>query len=180
MIGRQLCVVSCMFFIARITAVRMDEGDENIFGVSDGVQALFNTGLLGAVIVAIIGSVSWRLLASAFPMAFINNPINYILLRLCLFLELTGLLHGAWVLAAIHKKLAGFQRDEFYIGTAEERAAKDLLDGDKSVTSAGHPIPEWGVGENPVESTNDKTLLPEKGVHSDEEAEETDQAPESV
>jgi hypothetical protein len=34
-----------------------------------------------------------------------------------------------------------------------------------------------GVGENPVESTNNKTLLPEKGVHSDEEAEETtDQA----
>jgi len=152
MIGRQLCVVSCMFFIARITAVRVPEGEENIFGVSDGAQKLFNTGLLGAVIVAIIGSISWRLLASAFPIAFLSNPLTYILFRFCLFLEMTGLLHGAWVLAAIHKKIAGFQRDEVYIGTAEERAEKFPDNSKKVPRGAGHPVPVLDVGENPIDS----------------------------
>jgi hypothetical protein len=178
MIGRQLCVVSCMFVIARITAVRMEDGDDNIFGVSDGTQSLFNTGLLGALIVAIVGSVSWRLLASAFPMAFLNNPITYVLLRLCLFLELTGLLHGAWVLAAIHKKIAGFQRDEVYIGTAEERAEGKTPDNRSICSDVGHPIPEWEIGENPIEEWTESHAQPqvskvledvEKGEGTDEE-----------
>merc|ERR1712127_1179184 len=124
MIGRQLCVVSCMFFVARVTSVDV-KGGENVFGVPDGVQQLFNTGLLGALMLTIIGSISWQLVASAFPIAFLSNPITYVLLRWCLFLESTGICQGAWVLADIHKKIAGFQRDEVYIGTAEERAAQE-------------------------------------------------------
>ncbi len=135
MIGRQLCVVSCMLFVARITNIDMEKGDEdvnnNLFGVSDGVQSLLNTGLLGAIMSTILGSISWQLVASAFPIAFLSNPLTYILLRICLLLEATGICQGAWVLAAIHKKAAGFQRDEVYIGTAEERAE---LDDDKDTT----------------------------------------------
>ena len=153
MVGRQLCVVSCMFIIARIASVSMKEGESNLFGVSDATQGLFSTGLLGALIVAIIGSITWRLLASAFPLFFLANPACYILLRWCLLLEYTGILHGAWVLAAIHKKLAGFQRDEVYIGTAEERAAQNLADKSKNVpVGAGHPVPSVDVGENPIDS----------------------------
>lgn len=44
LVGRQLCVVSCMFFIARITAVRFNEGDANIFNVPDWVQEIFTLG----------------------------------------------------------------------------------------------------------------------------------------
>ena len=146
MIGRQLCVVSCMFFVARVTSV--DTGDAgNVFGVSDGLQELFNTGMLGALIVTIIASISWQLVASAFPMLFLNNPMTYFLLVLCLGLEATGLCNAAWVLAAIHKKIAGFQRDEVYIGTAEERAAKNLAD--KSIPSGvGHMYKLPGFAEH--------------------------------
>jgi Silicon transporter len=152
MIGRQLSVVSCMFFVARISSVSMSENDPNMFGVSDGIQKLFNTGLLGAVIVALLGSIPWRLIASAFPMVFVNNPIVYIFLRICLFFEMTGICSGAWVLAAIHAKLEGFQRDEVYIGTAEERAAKGMDDDDlKSVGSAGPHMYEVGPHPQTVE-----------------------------
>ena len=141
MIGRQLCVVSCMFFVARITSVEIEDGEENIFGVSDGVQKLFDTGLLGAVITTIVGSISWQLVASAFPLAFLSNPLVFVLLRLCLLLESTGICHGAWVLAAIHKKIAGFKRDEVYIGTAEERAARKKGDNSAQLRSGpGHPL----------------------------------------
>ena len=128
MIGRQLSVVSCMFFVARVTSVSIKEGDENLFGVSDGVQGLFNTGLLGALFLTIVGSITWQLVASAFPLAFLSNPLVYVFLRVCLFFEMTGICSGAWVLAAIHSKIAGFQRDEVYIGTAEERAKKNMGD----------------------------------------------------
>ena len=133
MVGRQLCVVSCMFFVARVTSVSIGDDQENIFGAPEWLQGFYNTGLLGALMLTILGSISWQLVASAFPFAFISSPITYVLLRWCLFLEATGICQGAWVLAAIHKKIAGFQRDEVYIGTAEERAQQDMGDGDAPI-----------------------------------------------
>ena len=49
MVGRQLCVVSCMFFVARVTSLSIPDGEENVFGVSDGIQSFFNLGFLGAL-----------------------------------------------------------------------------------------------------------------------------------
>ena len=142
MVGRQLCVVSCMLFIARVTSVDVaDDGSENVFGASEGFQALFNTGLLGAFITTIVASISWQLVASAFPMAFLSNPITYFLLRWCLLLESTGICAGAWVIAAVHKKFAGFQRDEVYIGTADSRSKMDMSDHAENLPiGVGHPV----------------------------------------
>jgi silicon transporter len=142
MVGRQLCVVSCMLFIARVTSVDVAaDGSENIFGASNGFQELFNTGLLGAFITTIVASISWQLVASAFPIAFLSNPITYILLRWCLLLEATGICAGAWVIAAVHKSISGFQRDEVYIGTAESRAKMDMSDHSARMNvGPGHPV----------------------------------------
>ena len=130
MVGRQLCVVSCMFFVARVTTVSIPEGGDNIFNVPHGLQKFFNLGFLGALITTIIGSISWQLVAATFPIAFLSNPLTYILLRICLLLEGTGLCQASWVMAAVHKKIANFQRDEIYIGTAEERASKKIENND--------------------------------------------------
>jgi hypothetical protein len=89
------------------------------------------------------------LVASAFPIAFLSSPFTYFFLRICLFLEATGLCSGAWVLAAIHKKIAGFQGDEIYIGTAEERAAKGKGDNEESLHfGTGHLFKLPGFAEN--------------------------------
>ncbi|CAB9499993.1 expressed unknown protein [Seminavis robusta] len=129
MIGRQLCVVSCMFFIARVTSLDIDpEGGDTLWGVKPGTQKFLNMGFLGALITTIVASIAWQLVASAFPIAFLSNPFTYIFLRICLFLEATGICNGAYVIAMIHKHFAGFQRDEVYIGTAEERAEKAKRD----------------------------------------------------
>ena len=127
MIGRQLTVVSFMFFVARVS-VKMAENAGNLFGVKDGIQALFDSGLLGALFFTIVGSISWQLVAAAFPIAFMSNPVTYILLRIALAIEFTGVCNGAWVLAAIDVKVRGFQRDEAYLGTAEEREAENMGD----------------------------------------------------
>jgi len=128
MIGRQMCVTLCFFIIARVTTVKLKDGDPNIFGVSDVAQKFFETGLLGALITTIVASIAWQLIASAFPMAFLSTPVTYVLLRFCLGLEWTGLCQGSWVVARAHRKLVKFKRDEVYIGTAEERAAKCAAD----------------------------------------------------
>ena len=60
-IVRQFCVVSCFFVIARVTTLDVAEDEDYIFGFSDGLQAFFNTGLLGAIIIMIVGSISWQL-----------------------------------------------------------------------------------------------------------------------
>jgi len=141
MIGRQLCVVSCMFFIARVTSldIDVDEGDETLWGISNGAQKFLNLGFLGALITTIVASIAWQLVASAFPIAMLSNPFTYIFLRVCLFLEGTGICNGSYVIAWVHKKIAGFQRDEVYIGTAEERRQKMQADNyDALRFGAGH------------------------------------------
>jgi len=153
MVGRQMCVTLCFFIIARVTTIKLNEGDENIFGYNDGVQTFFETGLLGALITTIVASIMWQLVASAFPMAFLSTPLTYILLRWCLFLEWTGVCQGSWVFAMIIRKAVGYKRDEVYIGTAEERAARAKQDPAKSAdneeynkAAPGHLYPkELGV-----------------------------------
>merc|ERR1711997_1152504 len=144
-----LCVVSCMFFVARVTSVRLAEGDPNVFGISDGFQSFLGLGFLGALITTILGSISWQLVASAFPIAFLSSPITYILLRWCLGLEATGICQGAWVLAAIHRKISGFQRDEVYIGTAEERKKQAMGDDQNQLPmGTGHMVKLPGFADN--------------------------------
>jgi len=123
MIGRQMCVTLCFFIVARVTSVEIEDGESNIFNAPDGLQGFYNTGLLGALITTICASITWQLIASAFPMAFLSTPLTYVLLRFCLFLEWTGLCQGSWVVARVHRKLVGFKRDEVYIGSSQERAA---------------------------------------------------------
>merc|ERR1712194_790811 len=144
MVGRQMCVTLCFFIIARVTTIKLNEGDENIFGYDDSVQTFFETGLLGALITTIVASIMWQLVASAFPMAFLSNPLTYVLLRWCLFLEWTGLCQGSWVFAMILRKAIGYKRDEVFIGTAEERAANAAKDPSKSADNEEYEKVEPG------------------------------------
>ena len=143
MVGRQVTVTLCFFVIARVTTLNVKIGeDPNIFGVSDGLQEFFNLGFLGAIITTILGSISWQLVASAFPIAFLSNPIVFIMLNIVLAIEATGICAASWFFGSIHKKVAGFQMDEVYVGTAEERAAG------KHPDHSIHPGREFGMGTN--------------------------------
>merc|ERR1719276_285399 len=136
-----MTVTLCFFVAARVTTLDIKVGeDPNVFGVSDGLQEFFNLGFLGAIITTILGSISWQLVASAFPIAFLSNIFVFILLNIALAIEFTGICAASWFFGSIHKKIAGFQLDEVYVGTAEERAA-----GGKADTSI-HPGREFNMG----------------------------------
>jgi len=138
MVGRQMTVTLCFFVIARVTTLNVVPGTgENVFGVSDGMQEFFNLGFLGAIITTILASIAWQLVAGAFPIAFLSNPLVLVFLRIALAIEATGICAGAWFLAKIHKNISGFQFDEVYVGTPEEqRAASEHMkkDSDEKAT----------------------------------------------
>jgi hypothetical protein len=129
LIGRQILVTGCTFIVARITAVDVDvDTDRNIFGVSDPLQTFFNTGLLGAIITTIMASLIWRIIAASYPIVFLSNPIVYILIRLCLYIEMSGICSSAWILAYVHTKLMNYKNDEIYMsGSHDENDDNDEL-----------------------------------------------------
>lgn len=116
LIGRQIFVAALMFIVARIATVNVKKGEPTIFGVSEGFQNFINTGLLGSVILTIIGSLAWRIIASSFPVAFMSNPLIYVILRITLFLDMIGIASASWLLALINKQVVNYKRDEEYIG----------------------------------------------------------------
>lgn len=121
LVGRQIFQTILMFVIARITTLDVGDGDDSIFGVGKGLQLFFNTGVLGALISTIVASLSWRILASTFPIAFLASPFANITIRFCLFVEHTGICSVSWILAAVHRKLARLQVDEIYVGRPADR-----------------------------------------------------------
>ena len=163
MIGRQLTVVFSFFLVASITGLNITPGEgNNIFGIKDGAQAFLNYGFHGAVITTILASISWQLAASAYPIAFLNNPATYVLLCVALFLEWTGLCSGAWVLARIMKSVTKYQYDEMYVGTPEERLANNHGDKDMTIAQdvghlagggfAGHLVGSHDALDGPIQS----------------------------
>ena len=53
-------------------------------------------------------------------------------------MEATGICNGAWVLAAIHRRISVLEKDEVYIGTAEERKAR-MVQGEQSGKQSTQP-----------------------------------------
>lgn len=119
LIGRQVFVAALMFIVAKIATIKIDKGEENIFGVSDGLQKFFDTGLLGAIVLTIIGSLIWRVIASSLPLAFMSNPAINVIIRICLIIEKSGICSAAWVFAHIHKTLCKYQEDDNYLRGAK-------------------------------------------------------------
>ena len=129
MIGRQLTVVFSFFLVGSITGLNIAPGEgNNIFGISDAAQEFLNFGFHGAVITTILASITWQLAATAFPIAFLNNPVTYLLLLVALFLEFVGICAGAWVIARVLKRACGYEYDEVYVGTPEERLRQGRSD----------------------------------------------------
>ena len=116
LMGRQIFQTVVLFMIAKIISIRVTDSDENIFGVSDGLQKFFNFGVLGAFLSTILASLSWRILANSFPLAFLSNPFTMPSIRFCLFVESTGICAVSWLIAAANKKLLRLHPDEIFIG----------------------------------------------------------------
>jgi len=133
LIGRQVLVCTSMFVAARCFSINKEHEDiiagSTSFEASPGFQDFINTGLLGAVVTTILGSLIWRIIASCFPLAFLSNPIIFVIIKVCLFLEFTGLCSASWVLGKVHKDLVDYQPDSVRL----EGAPKQITRRDKDI-----------------------------------------------
>jgi len=122
LIGRQIFVASLMFIVARIASISIDKdiGETNIFAVPDGFQTFLDTGLLGAIVLTIIGSLAWRIVASSFPLLFMSNPIVFVIIHICFFFNSTGICSAAWLIASACKTVFRLKTDDEYLDDDDE------------------------------------------------------------
>lgn len=127
LVGRQVLVTICSFVLARIISFNLLEDDINIFGVSDGIQNFFDTGILGAIVTTTAASLIWRIVASSFPLIFLSVPVINIIIQTCLFVEATGLCSASWIIADIQKRFLRYQQDAYYLNEFQVREEKENL-----------------------------------------------------
>ncbi|KAL7551331.1 hypothetical protein ACHAWF_014523 [Thalassiosira exigua] len=128
LVGRQILVASLMFIVARIATIQLDEGDENIFGVNDLTQSFLNTGLLGAVILTIFGSLAWRVAASSQPLAYMSNPVISMIVKICFGLEATGICSASWLIALAMRAILRLKPDHEYLGGVGDAEVPEKVD----------------------------------------------------
>jgi hypothetical protein len=131
LVGRQICVTICMFVVARVTGINTDHQDfidgATSFDVGSSAQDFINTGLLSALITTIIGSLAFRVIASASPLLFLSNPIINVIIRLCLCLEATGVMNFSWVTAIVLRWIMRAKPDETYTKAPEFVVKKERV-----------------------------------------------------
>jgi len=148
MIGRQILITLLMFFLSQVCAidgaVTSDVG-EPVFGISAGAhKAFLETGLLGAIITTLLGSLVARVIATKFPMPFTNVAIMRPIINFCMALEFTGLTHCAWPLAwglrFILGHSFGWHYDAHYINLFQQKKSGDHASAFEDVSMGQIPI----------------------------------------
>jgi len=124
LIGRQLCVIFLVFFIARLTTSSilwfMRENSFESF--------VMEAGLLGALIVAVLAQLAPQVVATKYPVHFLNLRGMNGALRICLALESTGIAHATWLVAYGWIRLCGWNAanakpDIAHVSTAQQSDA---------------------------------------------------------
>ena len=100
LMGRQVFVVCCVFFAAKLTTIHGNSESGFLFYVPDWVQALFlETGLLACVVVVILAQLMPQIVASLYPIKFLELMVMRPAYWACIILETSGVTHICWVLA---------------------------------------------------------------------------------
>jgi hypothetical protein len=117
LIGRQVLITLLVFILSQVTTISaLEEGEDTVFGLPVGLQeGLLETGLLGALITTILGSLTARVIATAFPLGFCNAPGMGLVVHVCLFFEWIGVTNVAWPLSTVYQKGTGMKTDDNYL-----------------------------------------------------------------
>ena len=94
LVGRQVMVVFIVFLLARLTSY-----EEFYVRMPDAIlQTVFKYGFMGTLIVVNIAQLTPQVLASAYPVQFLNLPIMKVVFYSCLLVEISGVAHAVYLL----------------------------------------------------------------------------------
>jgi len=132
LMGRQVFVVFLVFFIAKLSAVNLENLETDfLFPVPQWLYvSLLETGFLTCVIVVIIAQLMPQIIASKFPVHFLNLRIMYYAYWICVWVEMTGITHSCWVISHYIGKLAGMKSDG---GELSAKSETDIPDDLKTI-----------------------------------------------
>jgi len=121
--GRQVSVVCLVFFSAKLTTIHGSDDSGFLFPVPDIVQTLLlETGLLACVIVVIVAQLMPQIVASKYPVQFMQLMINMPAYYICIFLEMTGITHFTWILSHLLSLAFGMTSET---GSVNNNGSKD-------------------------------------------------------
>merc|ERR1712241_1545403 len=125
LMGRQVFVVCSVFFAAKLTTIHGRTEEGFLFYVPHWVQAVFlETGLLACVLVVIMAQLMPQIVASIYPVQFLELLVMRPAYWACIALETTGLTHFCWVLAFLFARVFRMKEEQFEIvveGKEEKR-----------------------------------------------------------
>merc|ERR1711913_207386 len=121
LMGRQVFVVCSVFFAAKLTTIHGTKDEGFLFYVPQWVQAVFlETGLLACVVVVIVAQLMPQIVASIYPVQFLELLVMRPAYYACIVLESTGLTHFCWVLAYLFSRVFRMKEEHFEIQLQDE------------------------------------------------------------
>ncbi|CAH1777247.1 unnamed protein product, partial [Owenia fusiformis] len=129
LIGRQVFVVILVFFCAKLTTIHANtDGGKFLFPVPFWFQAAFlETGLLACIIVVTIAQLMPQIVAAKYPVHFLQIVIMRPAYYACVFVEITGIAHICWLLAAFFEFCFRWKDDESTVNPNDILAADEIL-----------------------------------------------------
>jgi hypothetical protein len=100
-IGRQILVIFTVFIAAELTSMPTMEN----FPFTDkpfpsGFRDVFlKPGILGGVVTVIFAQLTSQMIATNYPVQFLNLPGIFIVVKFCKFFDYIGLVHITWIVA---------------------------------------------------------------------------------
>ena len=163
LVGRQIGQTAIQFLLTRLLSLDITPGQgDNVWGVNNFWQKVFNSGGLGAIITTVLASLCWRVLASEFPLMFLSSPFSRPIIQLCLVAERTGIINISWALAAVQRRVLGMKTDETYLGANALRPASNRKDNDTNK----------GKGRDDTDDDDDCNSASEATTHTGDMTEE--------
>ena len=158
LVGRQFCVVFVVFLCAQLTTfptLKMwstGDDEKSFFSIFTYIVKLviIDTGFPGVLYILSFGQLMPQLIASKFPVFFMNIPGVGLVSRVALFLESVGVTHFSWLLAAVVEKAMCLQ-DESSLFADDHDVHQDVHNDD---TAAGEAKAETTMPESEQEGSN--------------------------
>jgi len=138
LVGRQFCCAMLMVLLARVTSYAGTEGELvgtcGDWGMGAGFnKGLLQTGFLGSLLVVNVAQLASQIVASIFPVSMINNTFIYLILRLHLLIEASGICNSCWVNTWLLDHITGLPKDPFDGDENVKTPAQDIIDRKKSM-----------------------------------------------
>jgi hypothetical protein len=116
LVGRQFMCACMMVLLARVTSYAGAEGvlvgTCGDWGFGAGFnKGLLQTGFLGSLLVVNVAQLASQIVASVFPVSMINNSFIYVILRLQLLIEASGICNSCWVTTWALDWVCGMPKD---------------------------------------------------------------------